>query len=185
MGYLGNQITTVFPTSISVDTATITTANISNQLTDANMASGSVLQVVQGTTSTTVTQTSTSFADTGLTASITRSSSSNKIFVMVNQGYRLHDATYYAGASIKLLRGSTIIYYASSGTAEYYPYYESPQGSSNNVNVYNYFPLNYLDSPSTTSEITYKTQQRSYGGSSISTQNGGASSTIILMEISG
>ena len=37
MGYIGQKITTVFPTSISVDTATITTANISNQLTDANM----------------------------------------------------------------------------------------------------------------------------------------------------
>ena len=146
---------------------------------------GTVLQVIQGITSTTVTQTSTSYADTGLTASITPSSSTNKIFVMVNQGYRLNDSTYFAGASIKILRGTTTIYYAPSGTAEYFPYYESPQGSSNNVNVYNYFPLNYLDSPSTTSEVTYKTQQRSYAGASISTQNGGVRSTIILMEISG
>jgi hypothetical protein len=183
MGYVGQTITDVFPTSISVDTATIATANISNQLTDANMSVGSIVQVIQGITSTTVTQTSTSYADTGLTASITPSSSSNKIFVMVNQGYRLNDSSYYAGASIKILRDTTTIYYAPSGTAEYFPYYESPQGSSNNVNVYNYFPLNYLDSPSTTSEVTYKTQQKSYGGASISTQNGGVRSTIILMEI--
>ena len=32
MPYVGQTITDVFPTSISVDTATIATANISNQL---------------------------------------------------------------------------------------------------------------------------------------------------------
>ncbi len=88
MGYLGNQITTVFPTSISVDTATIATANISNQLTDANMSAGSLLQVVNASTTTEVSTTSDTFIDTGLTASITPSSTSSKILVL----YTLEEA---------------------------------------------------------------------------------------------
>ena len=45
---------------------------------------GKVLQVVQGNTATQVAH-STSYADTGLTASITPSSTSNKILIMVDK----------------------------------------------------------------------------------------------------
>ena len=51
-------------------------------LTDAGMPAGSVLQVIVGTLSSSTTTTSTSLVDTGLTASITPSSSSNKILVL-------------------------------------------------------------------------------------------------------
>ena len=36
MGYLGNQITTVFPTSISVDSATISVTNPKNIIFDTS-----------------------------------------------------------------------------------------------------------------------------------------------------
>tara|TARA_R110002050_G_C8716261_1_gene496006 strand:- start:222 stop:737 length:516 start_codon:yes stop_codon:yes gene_type:complete len=158
---------------------------VTNQFADANMAVGSVLQVVTGTTTTSTSQTSTTWADTTLTANITPSSSSSKIFILVNQSYRIQRSTYFGGGSIKILRGSTFLYYAAENTVPYYPYLETTQGTGG-VNKYDYQTLNFLDSPSSTSELTYKTQQRSYSSSDlINTQQGGAASTIILMEIAG
>ena len=162
----------------------ISGANLTG-LTDGQMPAGSVLQVVYGITTTSTSQTSTTWADTTLTANITPSSSSNKIFILVNQSLRVHRATYFVGGSIKILRGSTFLYYAAENSVPYYPYVETPQGTGG-VNFYNYMNLNFFDSPSSTSELTYKTQQRSYGSSDlINTQQGSAASTIILMEIAG
>ena len=89
---------------------------VTNQFADANMAVGSVLQVVTGTTTTSTSQTSTTWADTTLTANITPSSSSSKIFILVNQSYRIQRSTYFGGGSIKILRGSTFLYYAAENT---------------------------------------------------------------------
>jgi len=148
------------------------------------IAPGMVLQTIQGSSTTSTSQTSTTWTDTTLSASITPSSTSSKILILVNQSYRMQRSTYYGGASIKLLRGSTFIYYAAENTTPYYPYLEI--GGVSGINVYDYFNLNYLDSPSTTSATTYKTQQRSYGGAEIiNTQQGGAKSTITLQEIAG
>ena len=163
----------------------ISGANLTG-FTDAQMPAGSVVQVVTGTTTTSTSQTSTTWADTSLTANITPSSSSNKIFILVNQSYRVQRATYFAGGSIKILRGSTFLYYAAENTVPYFPYQETQQGGNGGVNKFDYQTLNFLDSPSSTSELTYKTQQRSYTSSDlINTQQGGAASTIILMEIAG
>ncbi len=54
-------------------------------LTDADLPNGSVVQVVYagGQPSSTLTTTSTSYVDTGISATITPSSSSNKVFVVV------------------------------------------------------------------------------------------------------
>ena len=162
----------------------ISGANLTG-FTDAQMPAGSVVQVVTGITTTSVSQTSTTWADTTLTANITPSSSSSKIFILVNQSYRIQRTTYFAGGSIKILRGSTFLYYAAENALPYYPYQETPQGTGG-VNKFDYQTLNFLDSPSSTSELTYKTQQRSYTSSDlINTQQGGAASTIILMEIAG
>jgi hypothetical protein len=162
----------------------ISGANLTG-FTDAQMPAGSVVQVVSGITTTSTSQTSTTWTDTTLTANITPSSSSNKIFILVNQSLRIQRSTYYVGGSVKILRGSTFLYYAAENDVVYYPSLETTQGTGG-INFYNYFNLNFLDSPSSTSELTYKTQQRSYDASDlINTQQGGAASTIILMEIAG
>jgi len=143
---------------------------------------GKVLQVVQGTTTTTTAQTSVTWSDTTLSASITPSSTSNKILVLVNQFVQIFRASiYYAGGSLRLVRDSTTVY---AGDLGYQYYYEVNSGT--NINMYDYKSLSYLDSPSTTSSITYKTQQRSTDAAdSITTQQASAKSTIILMEIAG
>jgi len=179
MGYLGNQITTVFPTSISVDTATIATANISNQLTDANMSAGSVIQVITATDSTERTTTSTSFvtASNTLVVSITPSSASNKIFVTCSMSYRTPGGTYSFYPT--LYRDSTNLASITHGFGNLF------DATSYN---YSHATLQVLDSPNTTSQITYQPYIRvgnSAGTGGINNGSGGSFSTITAFEIAG
>jgi len=94
MPYVGQTITDVFPTSINVDTATIATANISNQLTDANMSAGSAVQVVNVETGNVATTTTTVPIDDTIpqitegaefmTLAITPTSATNKLMIQVS-----------------------------------------------------------------------------------------------------
>ena len=109
---------------------------------------GSVLQVVNATYSTIVSSVTSTYADTGLSATITPKYSTSKILVIaVHNGVRKISASTYA--CFQLLRNATLI----GGTIE-------AVGSTNstvNISGLN-ATYNYLDSPATTSAITYKTQ---------------------------
>jgi len=145
---------------------------------------GGIIQVVQATTSTPVSITSSTFTDTGLSASITPTSSSNKILVMVNQPLQASRSVAPAASGIKLLRGSTVLLSPVQNTSGPFEFYSEPT---------NFFviraTINYLDSPATTSSTTYKTQGRPYFTSSsgaVQFQPGStvnATSTITLMEV--
>lgn len=144
-----------------------------NSTTQAS--AGVVLQVVQATTTTYTTASSTSYVDTTLTASITPKFSTSKILIMVNQAI----GTSGSGnvGNIKLVRNSTDI--QTWGFGIFYT------GSSD---LYGYSSNNYLDSPATTSAVTYKTQFNRQGGTGTtrvqySDANGNQVSTITLMEI--
>jgi len=147
----------------------------------ASAVGGKILQVIQGTTTTTVGNTSTSYADTGLTAAISPSATSSKILVFVNQHVTFFSGTQQAGGSLQLLKGSTVIY---AGDVTYEMYIKATGSSA--IQYYGRRTLNYLDSPSSTSELTYKTQARNYqNGMTLESQVDSAESTIILMEIAG
>jgi len=149
----------------------------------AAVTSGSALQVVQGNTSTASSTTSGTFSDTALTATITPSSTSNKVLVVVSQaGCRKGADNGYAAVSLRLLRGSTTIQNFASFI-----------GYNNNAAsvelIIGTISTVYLDSPGTTSATTYKTQFASPNGTGTATvQNALAStinnSTITLIEIS-
>jgi hypothetical protein len=135
---------------------------------------GKVLQVVNATYSTTTASSTNTFVDTGLTASITPSSVSSKILVIVHQ-VSISKTTNDTFVGLKLLRGATGIvdfekaagYTASSTTA-------NVAGSG----------TTYLDSPATTSSVTYKTQFASLNNNaSVRVQTDNSTSTITLMEI--
>ena len=139
-----------------------------------NLDAGKVLQVVSGTTSTTVTNTANSYIDTGLTASITPSSSSNKILVVVQQG--IGKTAHNTWADVILLRDSTQIGIFASV-------------SFNAVAQSNYIGTtgcSFLDTPSSTSSLTYKLQFRNVAaaGTVYASVDSGLSS-ITLMEIAG
>jgi hypothetical protein len=136
---------------------------------------GHVVQVVQGSTSTATTNTTSSFVDTGLTASITPLFSSSKILVMVQQQGCKATLISTGCVDMKLQRNSSDIY--NFAIAYFYGYVSTEFRSD--------ISGCYLDSPSTTSATTYKTVFRANNGGTSTVQNDGANtvSTITLMEI--
>jgi hypothetical protein len=148
-------------------------------LTDTSPKAGSVLQVVNATYSTGVSNSTNTYADTGLSASITPSSSSSKILVIVEiAGIIKYSANTYA--QLRLVRNSGAILYFE-GLATY--------TATASTNAIGGSGCNYLDSPATTSATTYKVQFASGGNvSALYVQDFGSginvsTSTMTLMEI--
>ena len=142
---------------------------------------GKVLQVVnfRSPDSGNVTTTSTSYVDTGMEASITPSSTSSKILVIANLN-GLYKSNSDNVVSTKLLRGSTDI-----GTIESMNVY-----TASTIAAASGSSISYLDSPNTSSAVTYKVQFKSINGSTvyINIRFNGANtthSTLTLMEIAG
>ncbi len=164
-------------TALTIDTSqNITTTN---KLAVASMPTGSVVQVVQGTYGTQTQTSSSTFSDTGLTASITPSSSSNKILIFISHAGCLKYSTN-TSIGMRILRNSTSIHDFGGRTG-------LTDGTiANEVGT---MATMYLDSPATTSSTTYKTQYKSNnntGFALLQDENAGAVvSTITLMEIKG
>ena len=142
---------------------------------------GKVLQVVYGSSTTATTVSGTTYADTGLSASITPSSATSKVLVMVQQGFQVQRAANQSFNGLKILRGATVVLACGdrSGSNTY-------DGNASHTNVGGTQYAQYLDSPSTTSSTTYKTQGACISGGDVVFQNGNGSdalSNIILMEI--
>ena len=115
---------------------------------------GGIVQIKQAVKTDTFSMLNEAWTDvTGLSVSITPTSSSSKIYV--TYGGQIGSGSNRVG-HIRLLRGSTAIFIGDQG--------ESNQARSSstcvNPNTYfvNAFTGQYLDSPSTTSATTYKLQ---------------------------
>jgi hypothetical protein len=136
---------------------------------------GKVLQVVFGSTSTQVSSSSNTFIDTGLSATITPSATTSKVLVFVS-----HNGSSVSASSVfwagKLFRGGTEIQLIGDTLL-------TSDGGAMRGSI----STKYLDSPSTTSATTYKTQfcSRSNSGTVRAqyAEYSGNTSTIILMEI--
>ena len=147
-----------------------------------SIAGGKVLQVVGAESTTNNTLNTTTLADCGLSASITPSSSSNKILVLATQFIYHQEDSSISSAKLALLRNSTII----SGDTLHQAYINVGSGSI--AQFMFQYPFMVLDSPSTTSAITYKTQGRvenTANSSFMQTGYSSAKSHITLMEIDG
>ena len=127
---------------------------------------GGIIQVVEATSTTEVDNTSTSFIDSGLSASITPTSSSNKILVFVTMQTRYARSAGAGGGGFKILRDSTAIFLpVSNSTVGPFQEYSSISGATNIV-MYQSVPIILLDSPASTSTLTYKVQHRIYENTS-------------------
>ena len=160
-----------------------TSAIISGKRPTTRLPAGSVLQVVTSQYITSTTTSSTSFVDVGVSASITPTSSSSRVFVL----FQGQAAVNSAGTVLfNLLRDSTNIAQPSSG------------GSPSSFNVYtgggNFnWPVDFywIDSPSTTSSTTYKLQWRldfggnGYLGRHVTNTEYNTPYSLTLMEIAG
>jgi hypothetical protein len=135
---------------------------------------GKVLQVIQSTLTTQAASSSTSYADTGLTGTITPSSASSKIMIMISLPGAKTAGNGESGLYLNIVRGATqivevghVIFYTATSLANY--------GMAS---------YNYLDSPATTSATTYKVQfKNNEAASSVQVASGNKTCTMILMEI--
>lgn len=159
---------------------TLTLPTTTGTLVTSNaMPTGSVLQVVQGTLTGNFQSTSSStFIDTGLTASITPKFSTSKILVIVEQS-GCSKQSGNTGFNLRLLRGSSTIQTITD--AGFYT------GTTADTR-FNIVSGCYLDSPATISSTTYKTQFANYanGVGSVYVNDYGntfTTSTITLLEI--
>ena len=153
-------------TALTIDTAGKVTAG---DLTSP----GHVLQVINTSENVNFTTTSSTYSDTGLSLSITPSSSSNKILIFVNH-HITYDSSQGTAAAFQMLRDSTGI-----------GVYTTALGYSSFATMYGiYAPWTYLDSPATTSAVTYKTQcRRTNGSGTVYVGINGVPTSFTLMEI--
>jgi len=126
------------------------------------MPSGSVIQTLSMTLTGASSAQGNAYADTGLTLDITPTSTSNKILIT---GF-VNIAENYFRSYIIVVRDSTTL--AVGDAASNRPRVYS---SSTTTNVWDTFdispiPINLLDSPNTTSQVTYKIQYKDYQGTS-------------------
>jgi hypothetical protein len=148
-----------------------------------NGSGQSVLQVQSATTTTIFSSSSGSFVDiTGLSVIITPTSVNSKILILAN----VSGGASGSNGQINLVRNGTNICQGTSG-------------SSSNATMEWAFPtsyamncpaISYLDSPATTSAVTYKLQLNAGGSTAYvnvrATDNAlGTTSSITVMEISG
>ena len=141
----------------------------------AAISTGKVLQVLETTsTSAQTISNHTSFTDiTNMSLAITPSATSSKIYVLVNLNYDL-DAND-RGFQIKILRDSTAVF---SETSNKSTHQSNSTGKGRNV-------YDKLDSPSASSQITYKVQAQTDSGGGVNFQYNSNPSNITLMEIAG
>ncbi len=153
----------------------LTTGSSGQSIPKAALPTGSVLQVVTAVYSTSATSTGSTPVSTGLSASITPTSSSSKILVLVNQ--RIFCSPGGSGnnsAVVRLNRNSTIIFDINR-----YGLTDSSSAGSGD-----YFTTMYLDSPASTSAISYNTTFYKGGtGGTAYCQLDNNPSTITLLEI--
>jgi hypothetical protein len=146
---------------------------------------GKVLQVVYADATTETTIASTSYTDTNLSGSITPSSASSKVLVLISQSAGINRSNNTGqGGTFQLLRGSTAVY-VQQASAVSALYMRAAQGNPAN-NLALIMPIMYLDSPATTSSVTYKTQAKvlyTSDSGSVSAQIESTRSTMILLEI--
>jgi hypothetical protein len=158
--------------------------------TFAAAGGGKINQVVQAVKTDTFTCTSASFTDvTGITVNITPSATSSKVLVMASL---VGGAANEIHVHFKLLRGSTDILKGDAASNRIRA--TTSTGPIRNTSQSENFSIQYLDSPSSTSQQTYKIQMQNQGSSQTSYINrSGAdvdnstfsrnTSTITVMEV--
>jgi hypothetical protein len=135
---------------------------------------GKVLQVVSADYSAETDNSTTTYADTGLTATITPTLATSKILVMMSDTFGKSNANANNAVNVRIMRGATEILENKqlnyTGNAEW---------------SISQWAMSYLDSPATTSATTYKLQFKQWfnNGALVRAQNDGSKASIVLMEI--
>ena len=195
-GIAASKLTGALPAISAANLTAIPAANITGTLpaiSGANLTglpAGSVLQVVSTTITSNVsfgTAASDAWVDIKSLA-ITPSATSSKILIIWNFLAGIRDGNYPA-IKTQWLRDSTVVY----GPTRLECYY-GKASNTEGIARRSYVSGTYLDSPNTTSAVTYKIQgdnesgssnTGTYGGNIYAGSGAGANTAVTLMEIAG
>jgi len=180
--------------SYVIDVASGSSLDLSN---GATLPAGSVLQVVSTAKTDTFSTSSSSYVDvTGMSATITPSSTSSKILILVQATIGWSDGTAPFG-HWRISGGNATDYVGDAAGSRVSGVFGGIINSGTETRALNTtLSINYLDSPSTTSAVTYQLQtrlgavsgtyylNRSTSDPDDTNGNRGASS-ITLMEVAG
>ena len=144
-------------------------------------STGNIIQVVTASTSTSMSTSAGSLVDSGLSATITPFANSSKILVMIDSPYHAFRGGSTSTFNIRLLRGSTSIF---SGGASESDYQQGIGGSISSNRMCGMISKKILDSPSSTSSLTYKLQVQSGYNLTLYMQDS-TTAHITLMEVAG
>jgi hypothetical protein len=146
---------------------------LSTKLATSNLGAGAILQAVQFRSTTYQTTTSTDYVNYSHTnATITPSSTSNKVLVLSSHNTEVYQNNSYSA------QGRYVIYRGGSAVSEenYIRHYD--YGGSGHLGVTNSV-INFLDSPSSTSSVSYQLYMKLVDGDGA----GVISGSITLLEI--
>jgi len=155
----------------------IATGGIADDAVTAAKATGfgKIAQAQTTVTTTTSSTSSTSFTDvTNLTVNITPSASDSKILIMLGVIIRVMSQTSEGNVSdFQVLRDSTSITQFRLGNRE-------ANNEQRDIHTSGY---HILDSPSTTSQVTYKLQMKKVNGDQVQINDGSKQSHITVLEL--
>jgi hypothetical protein len=135
---------------------------------------GKLLQLVSATFNTETDVSSTTYTDSGLTATITPTSATSRIYVQISAPFFKNATSANNGVKFRVMRGASAI--ATWG--------ETSLQTGTATNNSALFGINYIDSPATTSATTYKLQFANVTASAfVRICSGGDLATIQLLEI--
>ena len=149
-------------------------ANVTCSGTAAGFGGGKVLQIQSANNATQLQITSTSYVTTGLTVNITPTSASSKI--LITTGFDLYKNNASAMTWATIYRDSTNLGNATYGMGALESF--GNEGSVPGIN------LQYLDTPNTTSQVTYTVYAKVNSGYHIYVQVNNAPSNITVWEYS-
>ena len=171
-------------------TASSSTVLYGDQTYKAEPGGGKVLQVTQGTSASSTTHSTIStYTASAISGTITPSSTDSKVFVvcwfLANVAY---NPSAVAGGSLKIYKdvgggGYAALWPSSVGSVPF----SLATNTNSELGKRNYQSISYLDSPSTTSAITYKIYGAAgpSGYGNMTTSPDSTSASVIMFEIDG
>ena len=153
----GNGVIIAAPSSNPAADRTLLLPSNADSTIDTLARAGNILQVKQTVKTDTFTMTGTTFTDvTGLSVTITPSSSSSKVLIIPSLSIGAKKGSRHG---YRILRGSTAIGVGDSSGSR--TQYTQQAGNLNSDTAVYSNTFLFLDSPATTSATTYKIQLRS------------------------
>ena len=150
------------------------------------MPAGYIVQTQSSVITATTAHTTTTYTDS-ISATITPKFSTSKIMVWATTSLvgEVTSTTYiwFASRLVRVVGGTTTAIYNDHTASNSLMHGWGERTSSGNLQSGSYDTVQFLDSPSTTSEITYKIQTAARVNVALSVNARGTSSAITMMEI--